>query len=252
VHLPQEGHIQRFRPYTRIPVMRRFERTSKKLSPQEGSDMRGERRVSQDMPQRGAVRRMLRMVCAMVILCIVVTPCYAGGADQPPAVGKEFPAISLTLPNDAAHRHYLGVTRGEKSITVPDIKADLAIVEVLSMYCPHCQAEAPKMNELYARIESDAALRGRIKILGIAAGNSPYEADVFRKKYRVSFPIFADGDFSIHKALGDVRTPYFIGIRIEKGNTRVFYSKLGAFETVNEFLDMMIRESGLNGKESAK
>ncbi len=197
------------------------------------------------------MRRILRTLCVVVISCIIITPCYVKGADKPPAVGEEFPAITLTVPKDSMHRNYLGVTRG-KSMTVPDIKADMIIVEVLSMYCPHCQAEAPKMNELYDRIENDAALRGRIKILGIAAGNSPYEADVFRKKYRVPFPIFADGDFSIHRALGDVRTPYFIGIRSEKGTTRVFYSKLGAFEAVDAFLDMMIRESGLSGKESAK
>ena len=122
----------------------------------------------------------------------------------------------------------------------------MVIIEIFSMYCPYCQAEAPNVNSLFSRIESSPALKGKIKLVGIGAGNSDYEVGVFKKKYHVAFPLFSDGDFKIHKLMGEVRTPYFIGVKINPdGSHQVFYSKLGAFESVDHFLNQIIKLSGL-------
>jgi hypothetical protein len=43
-----------------------------------------------------------------------------------------------------------------------------------------------------------------------------------------------------------VRTPYFIGVKINPdGSHQVFYSKLGAFEGVDQFLNKIMQLSGL-------
>ncbi len=187
-------------------------------------------------------------------LCLLLAVLCAGFTAVPsaaatlPAVGGQLPDFTLPAPKDSADKSYLGVSGLLFSgpFKIPQIKASVVIVEIFSMYCPYCQAEAPKVNSLFSKIESNPALKGKIKLLGIGVGNSDYEVGVFKKKYNVPFPLFSDGDFKLYKLLGEPRTPYFIGIRTNPDGThRVFYSKLGAFESVDGFLDQMIKLSGL-------
>ena len=89
-------------------------------------------------------------------------------------------------------------------------------------------------------------LKNKIKLIGIGSGNSDFEVNFFRKKYEVPFPLFSDEDYSIHKAVGEVRTPYFIGVRLKSdGSSEVFYSKLGGFKNADKFLELMVKLSGL-------
>jgi len=130
--------------------------------------------------------------------------------------------------------------------SLPKPKDGVVIIEIFSMYCPYCQREAPNVNKLYNKIQANPNLKSKIRLVGIGVGNSAYEVDVFRKKYSISFPLYSDGDFRIHKLLGEPRTPYFIGVKINPdGSHRIFYSKLGELGDVDKFLDEMIRLSGL-------
>lgn len=166
-------------------------------------------------------------------------------AAEPPVVGGQFPDLPLIAPKDKAQADYLGLTPG-KGFRVPDIRADLVIVEVFSMYCPYCQAEAAVINTLYEKIEADPSLRGRIKLVGIGAGNSTFEVNFFGKKYQVPFPLLPDDDFSIHKVLGGVRTPYFIVVKnLGGGGHKVVFSQGGACGGADDFLKKVIGLGGL-------
>ncbi len=186
---------------------------------------------------------MKRFVQCVVVVVAVISSLYASAA-QPPASGDRMPEMKLVVPAEREHRAYLGLSSGD-FFEVQQVKADVVILEVMSMYCPFCQKEAPNLNELYRLIEGNPKLKGRIKLLGIGAGNSSYELKVFREKYQVPFPLTPDRDFQIHLSIGEVRTPYFIGVRLEKGAARVFYSKLGGFENAGAFLEEILRLSGL-------
>jgi peroxiredoxin len=102
------------------------------------------------------------------------------------------------------------------------------------------------VNELYQAIEARKDLKNKMKVIGIGTGNSDFEVNFFRKKYDVPFPLFSDEDYVIHKTMGEVRTPYFIGVRLNgDGKAEVFYSKLGGFSNSKKFLDLMVKSSGL-------
>lgn len=162
-----------------------------------------------------------------------------------PKKGGVLPLINLPIPKDAADKSYLGLS-GAGSFKVSQVKAKVVVIEIFSMYCPYCQKEAANVNDLYNIIEKEQKLKGKIKIIGIGAGNTLYEVDIFKKTYNIPFPLFADEDFTIHKALGEVRTPYFIVINIKKdGSHKVIYSELGGIKEPRQFLETIIKLSGL-------
>lgn len=166
-------------------------------------------------------------------------------AGEPPKTGESLPEIVLSVPQEPEHQKYLGLPdKGQFSI--PQIKGEVVLIEFFSMYCPYCQDAAPTVNKFYRKIENNNDLKKKIRLIGIGVGNSPYEVNVFRKKYDIGFPLFPDADFSIHKLVGEVRTPYFIGVKImEDGAHTIFYSKLGGIDDVDKFLNLMAQLSGI-------
>jgi peroxiredoxin len=179
------------------------------------------------------------------VLYFVIFAFTALATETTPLKGGTFPDIVLSAPEKTSEKEYLGLS-AKNSFKVSQIKTDLLIIEFFSMYCPYCQKEAPNVNELYRIISERAGLKNKVKIIGIGAGNTPFEVDVFRQQYNIQFPVFSDESFSAHKVVGEVRTPHFFVIRRSSdGSNAVVYSKVGSIQDPKEFLDMIIKETGL-------
>ncbi len=164
-------------------------------------------------------------------------------ASECPLKGDKFPDITISTPQNNIEKAYLGLET-MASFKLSKIKADILIIEIFSMYCPYCQKEAPAVNDLFKLIEQRSDLKDKIKIIGIGAGNSLYEINVFRDTYNVLFPLFADESYSIHKMLGEVRTPYFFVLKMNAdGSNKIIYSKAGSIDDPEQFLDFILKES---------
>jgi len=190
------------------------------------------------------MNRILMSFVVIGFLSFILTP-MTSAANAPPVKGGVLPAINLPIPKSPEEKSYLGLS-GDGFFKIPQIKAKVVITEIFSMYCPYCQKDAPRINELYQMIENNPDLKTKIKLIGIGAGNSPYEVNVFKKTYAIPFPLFPDKDFVIHKAYGEVRTPYFIAVKInDDGTHQVIHSQLGDFQGAEPFLELILKASGL-------
>src|SRR5512137_2270237 len=109
--------------------------------------------------------KKIRVLCCIVVITVCTCAYSFSWAGSPPAVGGMLPDIKLSMPKEMADKSYLGLgIFGFGSLTIPEIKANVVIIEIFSMYCPYCQREAPNVNQLYEKIEQNVALRGNIKI----------------------------------------------------------------------------------------
>jgi thiol-disulfide isomerase/thioredoxin len=190
---------------------------------------------------------------SLVILLIlgIHSPLRAASLSRVPKAGDPLAEIFLPLPEAPEQQAYLGTpvsaaARGR--FALHELSADLVVVEVFSMYCPHCQREAPKVNQLFEALQKRPQDAPRIRLLGIGVGNSPMEVAVFRKAYSIAFPLFPDGDFTIHKQLGEVRTPFFFAFRPgDPPPIKLGLDHLGPFEAVEAFaqrLNELAQEQG--------
>ncbi|MDJ0782155.1 MAG: TlpA disulfide reductase family protein [Desulfosarcinaceae bacterium] len=168
-------------------------------------------------------------------------PVWAVSQTAAPEIGDPLPEIALPMPDNPQQAHYLGLDPlNADRFDLTAIAADLVVVEIFSMYCPHCQREAPKVNTLYEALQKRPEAAPRIRLLGIGVGNSPMEVDVFRKTYDIAFPLFSDGDFTIHKQLREVRTPFFLAFRPgDPPPHKLQLAHLGPIDGVDAFVDRL-------------
>lgn len=189
--------------------------------------------------------RILFFLFAMALMLFPVQGVLSASEKELLGVGDVLPDLKLSAPKTSTHKAYLGLT-GDSSFQIQDIKADVVIVEIFSMYCPHCQREAPALNKLYHMIENHPTARGKIKLIGIGAGNDIFEVDFFGKKFKVVFPLLDDEDYIVHKAFGKPGTPFFVVVRInDDGSSKVVHTQLGGFESPETFFQTVLDKSGL-------
>jgi thiol-disulfide isomerase/thioredoxin len=128
------------------------------------------------------------------------------------SAGDLFPETPLPTPSDSKDRAYLGIPEG-RTFLLKEVKGEAVLVEILNVYCGHCQDQTGYYNKLFDLVGKDPHTKGRIKIMGFAAGNDETEVKEFRETFKVPYPIIPDPLFAVTQSLGVTRAPFSIYVR---------------------------------------
>ena len=158
---------------------------------------------------------------------------------KPLVKGHYLPNLSF---KDSLHKEeqtYLGLTAGKK-FSLKNIRCSVIIIEVFNTYCTSCPRNIPVINEVFSRTENDPKFKGKIKIIGIAAGNTREEIIAYKKTHSLSYPILSDLNFTLHKAMGNPRVPYTMGIKKNRqGKNKIIDTHQGIIDSPEPLLEIV-------------
>ena len=188
-------------------------------------------------PSRASSIKRGNYLLSAFLASMLIVHAVASAETKPMGFAISFPNLSFEQVLSKEEQAYLEIP-SNKSFTFQEIRGELILVEFLSVYCVNCQRQAPILNRLYFSVDNDRALRGKVKIIGIAAGNNLREVEKFKKEYKVAYPILSDVRFDAHSAVGSPRTPFSIWIRKERrGNGIVVSTHLGSMDSAEMALN---------------
>ena len=176
------------------------------------------------------IKRSLIHAVWIIFLSLILSYSLSWAETKPVGFAVPFPDLTFTQTLSKEEQAYLGLPQ-KKSFSIKEIRGNLILIEFISIYCVSCQRQAPIFNELYSSIEKDPKLKGKVKMIGVAAGNSLPETEIFKKHYGVPYPIFSDSKFDAHMAVGSPRTPFSIWVRKDaQGRSIVVSTHLGLMD----------------------
>jgi len=176
------------------------------------------------------IKRSTIHAAGVIFLSLILSYSLSRAETKPVGFAIPFPNLTFTQTLSKKEQTYWGIPQ-KKSFSIKEIRGNLILIEFISTYCVSCQRQAPIFNELYSSIEKDPGLKGRVKIIGVAAGNNRTEVEIYKKEYKVPYPIISDSKFDAHAAVGSPRTPFTIWVRKEtQGKGIVVSTHLGLMD----------------------
>ncbi|MGA1867891.1 MAG: hypothetical protein ACMUJM_05015 [bacterium] len=186
---------------------------------------------------------MKKTINGLIVMGILIMCClyfYAGNAYGVIEAGNRFPAMSFDLRLHTMASDYFGIKK-PKEIDISEINTTVLIVEVLSVYCVSCMTQTAYDRELFSMIQTNQKTTGKVKMVGIAAGNNLREVNSFIEEFSVPYPVFPDYKFAHYNLVGQVRTPFKIFLLKKKDKTfKVVKTEAGINENVEETFRMVV------------
>jgi len=178
------------------------------------------------MKKSGWIRVFLIVACTSIFL-------QSSGAFCADLGEKESP-IKFTLPppDSAQTQTYLGLD-AMKQFKVNDIRAKIVVIELMSARCPHCQANAHIMNDIYKMIQADSGLAD-VKVIAIAVADDKTGVETFKKQFKTPFPILLDENREIARSMSVRATPTTMVVSTE--DAKVLFNHTGVISDVDAFV----------------
>jgi thiol-disulfide isomerase/thioredoxin len=156
---------------------------------------------------------------------------------KPKGRNSTFPDFSFQNTLTKEENRYLGSSQ-KHMLSFRKIRGDMFIIEVFSTYCMTCPKNVPILNAVYSAVTNNTDLKDKVKIVGIAVGNTENEIEAYRKSYGIHYPVLSDYDFTFHNVIGNPRVPYTIFTkRLPGGNKDViFYTHQGVLDSPESIL----------------
>lgn len=150
-----------------------------------------------------------------------------------------------SLPREKGASNFSPGGSTKATFTLAQIKAEVLVLEVVTVYCSYCQGEVSKLNGFYALLQN-TPYAGKIKVIGVSMSNSGQDVKYFQQKYNVPFPLFADPQNGIYKVLGRIQTPYWIVLKSDdQGGFTEIYSQSKELLEPKALLDLILEKSRL-------
>jgi len=173
--------------------------------------------------------RFLRMILAPPAVILSIFVAFSAHSASLPQKGSVLPPLRFSVPFLSEDQEYLTVK--PPTFTIEDVACKVLLVEVIGVYCPACYQQLPLFNTLVDRIRK-GSLRNKVKMMAVAAGGTVMEVEFLRKDGQYRYPIVHDEKFTIHRALGEPRTPFTM---LVNKNGRVLYSHVGVISDIDDF-----------------
>jgi peroxiredoxin len=182
------------------------------------------------MNLEGRIQGTFRVMgLAFIVWNLLLSPAWDGNL---PTAGSSLPPLLLEPPASKEECRYLGIGPKEK-FSLAKVDSRIMLIEIIGVYCPVCHSQAPQFNQLFHRIQKESTLAKQVKMLAVAVGATPMEVSYLKQEFRIPFPIIKDPDFSIHKLLGEPKTPFTMIIH---NDGKVIFAHQGALENFESLL----------------
>lgn len=157
-----------------------------------------------------------KIVLATVAITAAFLP-LAGAFGASPVEIQEGTQFNFTLPSPGSTQvqSYLGLkTPGPFKLS--DVKAQMVVIELMSSTCPHCQASAPTVNNVYKEMQTDPGLAD-VKFFALSLSDNKLGLETFRKAFKTVFPILLDENHGITNSIKGLSTPTVIMVSTKSG-----------------------------------
>lgn len=165
----------------------------------------------------GGRGRRCRTLASLGLVLLAVLAASSPSAHLRFPAGSPLPDLEFDALLSAEDYGRLGLAKRSGRFLLSDIPGDVLLLEFFNKSCVPCQRQVRHVEAAY-QVTLSEPLRGRVRILAIAAGNQAKYLTKYRESRGLTYPITADPQFDQWRRLGEPgRTPFTVYLVRQEG-----------------------------------